>query len=80
MRSKGGRTPVLVLHNLTTLVSLLALVYGVIAVELYSYESHVQLPAGNEEMGTVDLTTPFIMFQQEYTEITVNTNWCTVFS
>ena len=62
----------LVTRSLTLFWPLLALVYGVGAVDLYPFESHVQLPPGNEEMETVDLTTPFIFFQQEYTQIAVN--------
>ena len=62
----------LVTRRLTLFWPLLALVYGVGAVDLYPFESHVQLPPGNEEMETVDLTTPFVFFQQEYTQIAVN--------
>ena len=53
-------------------VSLLALAA---AVDLYppsGSESSVQLPPGNEEIGTVNLTTPFLFFQQNYTQIKVS--------
>ena len=72
MRSHSSRTPSLVTRRLTLFWPLLALVYGVGAVDLYPFESHVQLPPGNEEIKTVDLTIPFVLFQQEYTQIAVN--------
>ena len=72
MCSHGRRTLSLVTRSLTWFWPLLALVYGVGAVDLYPFESHAQLPRGNEEMETVDLTTPFVFFQQEYTQIAVN--------
>lgn len=59
-----------VARTLALFVSLLALAA---AVDVYPYESYVQLPPGNEEIGTVNLTTPFLFFQQYYTQIKVNT-------
>ena len=58
-----------VARTLAPFVSLLALAA---AVDLYPYEPHVQLPTGNEEIGTVNLTTPFPFFQQNYTQIKVS--------
>lgn len=63
-----------VARRLALLVSLLALVDGAAAADLYPYESHAQLPPGDEEIGTVSLTTPFLFFEQEYTELMVNAN------
>ena len=60
-----------VARTLALFVSLLALAA---AVDVYPHddESYVQLPPGNEEIGTVNLTTPFLLFQQSYTQIKVN--------
>ena len=56
---------------LALFVSLLALAAAVDIYPTYASESYVQLPQGNEEIETVNLATPFNLFQQNYTQIKV---------
>ena len=80
IHSRRRPVAVLVTRSLTLFWPLLALVYGVGAVDLYPFQSHTLLPSGNEETGTVQLTTSFVFFQQEYTQIAVNATLHLVFT
>ena len=45
---------------------------GAQPLELYSYTTHQKLLRGDEETSTVSLTTPFVLFRQNYSEISVS--------
>ena len=42
------------------------------AADLLPYDTHQQLPVGNEEAAQIPLTTPFVFLEQNYSALTVS--------
>ena len=69
MRSHGRHTKVAARGLLLFVVSC---VCGAGAFELFPYTMHQTLLTGDEVTSTVSMTTPFVFFQQSYSEINVS--------